>query len=54
MIKMIGYYVTKQIASWMYLDGHPCTEPKKSRPYTIIDLARALIILDKSDKTVVL
>ncbi|KKM66838.1 hypothetical protein LCGC14_1477060, partial [marine sediment metagenome] len=23
-------HVTKQIASWLYLDGHPCTEPMKS------------------------
>ena len=25
-------HVTKQIASWLYLDGHPCAEPMKSKP----------------------
>jgi len=32
MIKLQNWRVSKQIASWLYLDGHPCTEPMKSKP----------------------
>ena len=32
MLKLKNYPVSKQIASWLYLDGHPVAEPVKTRP----------------------
>ncbi len=43
MILITNWRVTKQIASWLYLDGHPCTEPMKSTDMINREYFRELI-----------